>query len=436
MTKPGNEFANGWPVLLAAFVGNALSSGTLAIHTLGILGPALGKEFAWSAGIVSAGILVHTSATLLFSPLAGALVDRVGARPVALASTLLLSLTFLSFALLPRSVPLYFILWAAAAILGAGTYPMTWSRALNGRFHANIGLALGISLIGTGLAGALLKPFEFWLVDLGGWRLGYLGLGCLPLISFGVAFFFLSDSPRATFVRPGDTPSGNPASVVGTTLAQGLRGRHLWLLIAAVALAAAGVGGSVPNLESILRSLALSEAEVRSIVPITGIAIIVGRLFSSYLIDRIWAPGVATVMLGTAAFGFVVLGQATLSFWMVALVIALIGLTVGMEADMGAFLVARYFGPSHFGRIYGLIYGFFAIGTGLGAVSYGVAFDRMGNYRLALTSSAAILSLSGVLMLMLGRYLYPKGAVVALSPQAPVAEVEAAAISEPRRVDA
>jgi predicted MFS family arabinose efflux permease len=424
MSQLKREFADGWPVLVAAFVGNALSSGTLLIYSLGIVGPALGKDFGWSAGVVTAGILVHTVATLLFAPFAGALVDRLGVRPVALASTLLLAMALMSFAFLPRSLPLYFAAWAAAAILGAGTYPMTWSRALNGRFHANIGFALGVSLIGTGFTGALLKPYEFWLVDTGGWRLGYFGLGCLPIVSFVVAYFLLSDSPKATFVKTGDAGTQASPAAVGVSLQQALRGRHMWLLIAAVGLAAMGVGGAMPNLESILRSRALGETAVRSLVPIIGIAIIFGRLGSSYLIDRVWAPGVAFVMLITAAIAFTVLLNAAVSFWTIALVIATIGLTVGMEADMGAFLVARYFGPRHFGRIFGLIYGFFALGTGLGAISYGIAFDRMGNYHLALVSSAIMLTFSGIMMISLGRYVYPKGAITALEPGADMTAVQ------------
>jgi hypothetical protein len=63
-----------------------------------------------------------------------------------------------------------------------------------------------------------------------------------------------------------------------------------------------------------------------------------------------------------------------------------------------------------------VVYGFFAVGTGFGAVSYGIAFTRMGDYRLALMSSSAMLVVSGILMIALGRYRYPKGAVIALAP--------------------
>jgi predicted MFS family arabinose efflux permease len=193
----------------------------------------------------------------------------------------------------------------------------------------------------------------------------------------------------------------------GVSLADALRGRRIWILMAAVGLAAAGVGGAVPNMESILRSRAFPESVIHAIVPITGMAIVIGRLGSSYLIDKIWAPLIGFVMLCTGAAAFVVLSVFLPGPWGAAAIVLTIGLTVGMESDVAAFLVARYFGPRNFSGIYGAIYGVFAMGTGLGALSYGIAFDQFGSYQQALGSSAAILVVSGLLLLSLGKYRFP-----------------------------
>jgi predicted MFS family arabinose efflux permease len=160
-------------------------------------------------------------------------------------------------------------------------------------------------------------------------------------------------------------------------------------------------------MESILRSRGFPEEIIHSLVPITGMAIVVGRLGSSYLIDRVWAPVVAFVMLVTASVAFVLLSSFMPGPWGAAVIVLTIGLTVGMESDVAAFLVARYFGPRNFGGIYGVIYGAFALGTGLGAVSYGIAFDRFGSYQQALVSSAALLVVSGLMLLSLGSYSFP-----------------------------
>jgi MFS family permease len=90
--------------------------------------------------------------------------------------------------------------------------------------------------------------------------------------------------------------------------------------------------------------------------------------------------------------------------------VVIVGMTAGMESDVAAFLAARYFGARNYSSIYGFIYGAFAAGAGLGALSYGIAVDKLGNYQLALMSSACLLAMSGLLLLCLGRYAYPKPA--------------------------
>jgi MFS family permease len=404
------EFASGWTVLFAAVIGNGLSAGTLAIHTIGIFGPALGREFHWGQGVITSGFLVLTLGTLGAAPVAGLLGDRFGVRPVALGSALLLAPTYMTFALLKPSIPAFYLLWAAVAVLGAGTLPVTWSRALNNRFQANKGLALGISLIGTGVAGTLLKPFAFWLVDHGGWRAGYFGLGCLPLVSFAIALVLFFDTPAAAAaaIPTGAKGVGDTSTPLsGARVLEAVRGWRFWVLLSAVFLAAAAVGGVVPNLETILKSRHFTQESVRAIVPITGMAIVCGRLGSSFLIDRVWAPLIAFVMMVSAAAALLALALFLPAPPQAAFLVLIIGLTVGMEADVAAFLVARYFGARNYGAIYGLVYGGFAIGTGLGAVAFGVAFDRLHTYHLALFGSAAILMASGGLLLSLGRYIFP-----------------------------
>ncbi len=404
------EFSTGWKVLVAAMVGNALSAGTLATYSIGILGPALAQEFHWGSGVVNGGYLSLSIATLIAAPFAGMLADRIGVRAVALGSALMLAPTYMAFAALQGSVPAYLLMFAAVAVLGSGTMPLTWSRALNNRFEVHKGLALGLSLFGTALSGSLLKPYLFALVDRGGWRAGFIGLGCLPLVSFAVAlplFFDRAPAPRTA------APVAAPVAA-GNSFRQALGSGRFWLLFAAVLFAAAGTSGAIPNMESLLKAKGFGVADVRAMVPMIGLSLGVGRLGSSYLIDRVWAPLVASVLLLTAAAAFVAFSLAVPTPGLAEILIVIVGMTAGMESDVAAFLVARYFGGRNYSSIYGLVYGAFAMGAGLGALSYGIMVDKLGNYQAALMSSAVLLLASAVLLLCLGRYTFPKPAALAV----------------------
>jgi hypothetical protein len=234
----------------------------------------------------------------------------------------------------------------------------------------------------------------------------------MPLVSFTVAWFLFFDRPAgAANKQPG--AAALATAYPGLSFGEALRNGRFWILFSAVALAAAGVSGALPNMESLLKSKGFGLGDVRSMVPFIGLALGLGRLGSSFLIDRVWAPLVACIMLLTAAAVFASFsGGGTTSAVEAWAMVVVVGMTAGMEADIAAFLAARYFGARNYSSIYGLVYGAFAFGAGVGALSYGIAVDKLGNYEFALMTSAGLLTLSGLLLLCLGRYAFPKPATM------------------------
>ena len=61
--------------------------------------------------------------------------------------------------------------------------------------------------------------------------------------------------------------------------------------------------------------------------------------------------------------------------------IALIGFAAGVEYDLMAFLVARYFGMRAYASIYGELYGCLRLGAGVGPLVFGMQFDKFHSYR-------------------------------------------------------
>jgi predicted MFS family arabinose efflux permease len=403
-TASPSEFARGWPVVLAGLIGNGLSAGTLGIFTIGVFGPEIGREFHWSAGQITSGLLVNTLVVMFTVPIAGILCDRIGVRRVVLCSTALLIPAYMSFALIGGSIASYYACWALVGVVGAGTFPPNWSRAINSRFQQRKGFALGIALTGTGISGALLKPFAFAMLAHGGWRLGYAALGCLSLISFFVALALVPDAKKdaglvAALARPQAT---------GPTLSEAVRNWRFWVLALAIGTAALAVGGPLPSIESILRELDFSREQIITLASLVGLSSIIGRLSSSYLIDRIWAPLVAVSVVGAATLGMLALSWGQPGFAAAAACLFFLGAATGMELELAAFLVARYFGSRHYAAIYGAIFSMFSLCTGSGAMLFAMGHDHLGGYARVLPIFAASMLASGLLLLSLGRYVYPK----------------------------
>ena len=419
MTKGGyGEFAAGWPVVFSSMIGIGLGLSPVPFYTVGILAPHLAQAFGWSFGAIFFGVTITTFVVILFSPVVGILSDRYGVRRVALTSLVLFGLSFMGFALSNGSIVLFYFNWGLVALVGAGTLPITWTRAVNNFFDIRKGLALGLSLLGTGLFGYLVKPFTAWVIAGYGWKAAYLAIGALPLlVAFPIAFFAFHDAgPRrqsAAERRAGD--SARRASTPGLTAREVFADWRFWLIGIAFLPISFTVGGTIPNLENILKINGFAPATVVGLASIVGLSVVFGRAASGWILDRFWAPGVAVVLLSLPALACWLLGHGPFGYGVTATAIFMVGFAAGVEYDLLAFLTARYFGMKSYGIVYGALYSFFSLGAGVGPAIFGTAFDKSHSYIAPLTVAAFAIIGGGVMLLGLGRYRdfeQPSGGVI------------------------
>ena len=402
-----SEFRRGWPVVLASMFGIGLGLSPVPFYTIGMLAPELNKAFGWEFGSIMIGLMIMTLCVLVASTVVGHLGDRFGVRRVALISVVLFALSFMAFSLSNGSLVLFYVNWALMAVVGAGTLPVTWTRAVNNHFDARKGLALGLSLLGTGIFGFLIKPFTAWLIATYGWRTTYLVIGMLPLLlAWPIAFFAFHDVGERTHssAERRKASAARLELTPGLRLGQAVKSWRYWILAFAFVFVSFGVGGPIPNMENILKVAGFERDDIVSLVALIGLSVIAGRIVGGWLIDRFWAPGVAFVMLSLPAVSCWLMAGGGMSVPAAGAAIFLIGFAAGVEYDLMAFLVARYFGMKGYSAIYGSLYGFFALGAGIGPVVFGKVFDKTGSYGPVLGTSAALLMIGAVSLLFLGRY--------------------------------
>lgn len=400
---PPSEFRQGWPVLLAAMVGNGLGFVALPFYTIGALAPHLADEFGWKFSEIMAGMPIVSVVVLSLSPFVGRLADRIGVRRVALTSLLLYGVSFMLFAVNRGSLWVYYGNWVLLGVAGSGTLPLCWTRAVNNWFDANKGIALGITMMGTGLFGTLAKLTVAAVLLRWDWQMCYVLIGLAPiLVAFPIGFIAFHDR----ISRP-VTDGGVRAEAEGWDYERILRSWRFWMIGIAFMLVSFALGGPMPHLENILFDKGFPRTDAATIVAAFGLAVIVGRVAGGFLIDRFWAPFVAVALFLLPALGlglFVAGGQSTAIAY---LMIVLFGLGTGIEYDLMSFLIARYFGMRNYGSAFGALYVMFGIGAGGGPVLFGWVYDVQGHYATILQASIALLIIPCAMLLTLGRYTYP-----------------------------
>ena len=164
------------------------------------------------------------------------------------------------------------------------------------------------------------------------------------------------------------------------------------------------IGGPIPNLETLLQSKGFEVSDAIFLASLIGYSVLVGRLVGGFLLDHFWAPAVACVLLMLPAISMYLLQSADLSYQITAISIVLLGFAAGIEYDLLAYLVSRYFGIRHYAVIYGTLYAFFAAGAGFGPAVYGRVFQATGSYNSILNWSMWAFIFCSLALLLLGRY--------------------------------
>ncbi len=271
------ELGRGWSVVLAAFIGIAFGISAIYFYTTGFFIKPLQAEFGWSRTEVSLAMIGGTIATAVASPLVGALVDRIGARLVGCISLLCLSLGFLALSRLGPSIWAFALLSLLISMGGSGTSPVTFTRMIAARFSRARGIALGLALSGTGVAGALVPRLFGPYIETAGWRAGYQVLFLAVLIAAPIVWVLgrRNDSDRTGAAAPGLSFS----AVVASSLF-----RRLAIAFVATALA---IGGFIVHLVPLLTDAGFSVATAGQVAMTVGVFVIVGRLGCGYALDRL-----------------------------------------------------------------------------------------------------------------------------------------------------
>jgi MFS family permease len=401
------EFRTGFKPLIGAVIGAGCGLSSISFYTHGVFVSAISEDMPWSRGQVQLGVTIMILMAVITAPAVGWLIDRFSARRVALASIPLYGMTLASLSLTTDTIESYYALWACMAILAAGTLPITWTRVVNAWFDDYRGIALGITLAGTGIAATFAPIYVTWLIGDFGWRDAYLVLAItITAISLpGVYLLFKEPAQRQDPDNAqAATGTGMASTAGGMTLKLAIRDFRFWALGFALFFVAAGISGLITNLVPLLVDKGLTVAGAAGYAGLIGVSVITGRLLAGFLVDRIWAPLVAAVFLSSPCVAAIILAGASPAPVLIGLSALIIGLAAGAELDLLAFLASRYFGLAHYGAIYGGLYVFFSIGAGLAPAAFGRTFDIFGNYQIVLYA-VAIMSIVGAgLMLTLGKY--------------------------------
>ncbi|MFB7032211.1 MULTISPECIES: MFS transporter [unclassified Streptomyces] len=390
---PDGSAATGWRTAAASAIGLACGPSVLLVMSFGAFIAPLHREFGWGVPAIALGASILSITVMVISPVQGVLVDRFGGRRLVLVSSPLFGLSLMAMYFLPDSLPVFYLAWVLIPLCGLGLWPVSYLRLTAGWFERRLGLALGIANSGIGVGTVLVPIATTVLIGQFSWRAAFLGLGAAALIAFPVAYFLLAEP----------TPRRAGVGADGDTLRTAATRRPFWLVLVAFLLL--GMVGSTIIVHQIPLLLdAGIPPSTATLVPVAlGIALIVARIVTGWLLDRFTVSRVMSVYL-VGGIGSVLLFAAGPNTPTALLAAALAGLLIGAEFDVLSYLIPRYFGRLAFGKIYGIAFAVFQVGGAIAATAVSVSRESYGSYTPAMLTMAVLCVVCAGLFLYLGPY--------------------------------
>lgn len=401
MTGENRITYRGWWIVAVAAVAMSTGPGQFAFGAIALFIKPLGAEFGWDRAQVSLAATYFTIALAFSIPIIGQLVDRFGARQVLLPSIVVFAALLALPAFFVDTLWKLFLIYIMMGCLGAGANALPYLRTIAAWFDSRRGLAIGIAMGGSGMGFAYVPPLVQYVIDIYSWRGGYLFLAAFTVVvTVPLVYFFLRDAPGEQ--GRADARQGE-AFKTSLKLLPLLSSRLLWQLFLIFCLLSFGLYGVLAHLAPMMSDRGMSTADAALVQSSLGIAIVVSRIFVGYLIDRFPATRVAFIcfIISACGVGALALGAVNAPAYVAALCI---GLSLGAEIDMLAYLTSRYFGVANFGRIYGILFASFLVGTSLGPYVFGLAYENYGSYREVLVSAVALILISAGVTLTLPGY--------------------------------
>jgi MFS family permease len=265
----------------------------------------------------------------------------------------------------------------------------------------------GIVISGLTIGQMIAPPIISRLIAVYDWRMSYTMLGSFVLLAVIIAAQFLRRDPA----KVGQSPYGAneiqqpglPAGTGAYSLQEAVHTTQFWLVIITFFSFGFGAFAITVHIVPHAHELGISAITAANILAISGGIGIVGNFVLGGIVgDRI---GNRKAFL----IGFILMITALLwlaparEVWMLYLIAILLGLAFGSMGTSESPLVARLFGLSSHGLIYGVIGLGFTAGGAVGPFVMGYMFDITSSYQTSFIVCAAF----GVLGLILVTILRP-----------------------------
>jgi MFS family permease len=370
------EWKRYWPLVTATAAGMALAGMLSAVF--GVMLEPIEAELGWNRAEISSGPFVVSIMGLFLAAPAGHLIDRWGSRRTGV---IVIACTFLAIMGMAMAGKHLWHWWAAWSVFGiAGAFTSTvWMAPVSTLFDKARGMAIAVTIAGASLSSIAAPPMTQWFIENHGWRTAFVALAIVWCgLTLPLVLSFVPGPLAQPASEPGESDTAPLAG--GMSPREGLRSRAFWLIFAASMISGLTGLAVILNLVPVLTYSGIARADAIWIASAMGIASLVGRLVSGWLMDTFDIRMLAVVgsLLSIALPLSLIFAPGVVWITLASLIFhALVG---GLRMSSVIYMTSTYLGARSFGLFYGAITTTTTVAQGLGPLIANYIYDQTQSY--------------------------------------------------------
>ncbi len=404
-----NRIFFGWWVLFGIFASYTALCG-IQIYTLPLFYPELMKEFSWSAEKATRAATVFFLTGAILTPFVSSLFDRFSARVFMIAGALATATALFSYSRLHTitQMTIIYMVFSLSQVC-AGQVPTM--LVVTRWFRRYRGIAVGITLMGPDLGGAIFPLVVKHILAAGGWRNALLVLMSIALVMMLLPLIFLIRSrpedmglqPDGGIEKISELPVQEPRQA-DITLHEALRMPAFYILAFATGSLWFCMNGIVQHQTIFMSSeLGITMDALPLIISTIFWFAIIGKLVIGYLSDHFDKITMMFVVVIALTAGLTILRFSSADHLLrLYCYAAVFGLGYSGTFTMIQLVIAEFYSGQSYGKILGILT---MVDVGSGGIAITVIARMQGAFNSYVPAIEMLMGL-GCMVAVLVLFLY------------------------------
>lgn len=250
------------------------------------------------------------------------------------------------------------------------------------------------------MIGVIGSPLIQTVIDGYGWRTGYLAVAAYVAAVGGLAILLIPlRQPRTSGEGTAKPPRRGASKDYGFIL----RSRAFWVIAGGMLLCNLIYPLQSSQMKLILLEKGASAETAAWMISLIAAGVMLGRFICGVALDRLPTHVVAAIAMGLPGIGLFAIATGFTAPIILATSVVLMGLSLGAESDLAAYLVIRFFRIDIYGTVLSLVVTALAVSAALGAAVLSFTLALVDNFNIYMLLAGVTSTAGGALFRLFGR---------------------------------